>query len=76
MVIGIGRHSANFTVGFTILFDSQQAFDAAVAIDKVGLTIGGNWPKRKSNVTASFLYGSAIRVSCAWIDVLYIGVYF
>ena len=36
MEIGIGRHPVNFSVGFTILFGSE-AFDAAVAIDKVGL---------------------------------------
>ena len=32
--IGLGRHPVNFTVGFTILFGSED-FDAAVAIDKV-----------------------------------------
>ena len=35
--IGIGRHYVNFSIGFTILFGSEEAFDAAVAIDKVGL---------------------------------------
>ena len=32
--IGIGRHYVNFSIGFTILF-GDEAFDAAVAIDKV-----------------------------------------